>query len=185
MVVNDKDFDIVARNAIILLIALVREDEGEAIDCILHLWYSAMITPKHSELLTTHIYPMIDEVYQKVKDRFAQSELSKKFTFGDRSLRLTLKKAEWKALLSFFSPPSGLSTEQAQQIRRATTLAPERVDYRHRKMLTQSVVDRVSENRFREDGILLPFGCSRAEYSVPNPYVNNLIMCLWSIPANV
>jgi hypothetical protein len=169
VVVNDKDFDIVARNAIILLIALVSEDEDEAVGCILHLWYSALITQKHSELLTSRIYPMINEVYQKVKDRSARSDLSKNFTFGDRSLRLTLKKAEWKALLSFFSPPSGVSTEQAQQIRRATTLAPERVDYRDRKLLTQSGVARVSENRFREDGILLPFGCSRAEYSIPNP----------------
>ena len=112
---------------------------------------------------------MIEEVYEKIKDRSQQAHLAKKFWFGARSLRLTLKKGQWKALLSFFSAPSDLTPEQAQEIRRATTLAPERVDYRDRKILAQSGVGRVCEAHFRTDGILLPFSCSREECTVPNP----------------
>ncbi|ODM16214.1 hypothetical protein SI65_08213 [Aspergillus cristatus] len=40
--INDRDFEIVARNIILLLIALVVEKVDEAVDCIIHLWYSAL-----------------------------------------------------------------------------------------------------------------------------------------------
>ena len=111
VVVNDRDFDVVARNAIMLLVALVSEGEDQAIGSMLHLWYSALITPKHSEILINRIRPMIEEVCEKIKDRSPQADLAKKFWFGTRSLRLTLKKGQWKALLSCFSAPPDLTPE--------------------------------------------------------------------------
>lgn len=41
--INDRDLDIVARNAIMLLIALVVDNIDEAVDCMIHIWYSALI----------------------------------------------------------------------------------------------------------------------------------------------
>ena len=43
LVINDRDFDIVARNVIMLLIVLVVSDPIQAVDCLLHIWYSTLV----------------------------------------------------------------------------------------------------------------------------------------------
>ncbi len=43
VVVNDRDIDIMARNVLLLLIALVVDNVDEAVDCMVHVWYSAFI----------------------------------------------------------------------------------------------------------------------------------------------
>ncbi|OTA07713.1 hypothetical protein A9Z42_0086210 [Trichoderma parareesei] len=167
--VNDRDFDIVARNAILLLIALVLDDMDEAIDCIIHIWYSALIRRSDLEILQQRIRPLIESVCAKVKGKQSTSILAKTFTFGQRSLRLVLQKSSWDDLLAYMSVPAGLTAEQANRIRVACTLAESRKDYRHRQWLMQSPSHRVAKERFRQDGVLLPFGSSRDEFQEPNP----------------
>ena len=170
MVINDDDFPVVARNAIILLIALTTDDENEAVDCMLHVWYSALITKKHLDLLTGHIYPPIEDVNEKIKGKASDVFVRKIFLFGTRSLRLELKRAEWKSLATFLVALKELSAEEAQKTRRAVTLAPKRLDFRDRRMLTLSPARRVCDDFFRRDGVLLPMGKSRDNHTLPNPY---------------
>ena len=66
LVVNDMDMDVVARNLIILLIALVTEDEAEAAECMIHLWYSALVRPSDIDILTTRIRPLIEDVIANI-----------------------------------------------------------------------------------------------------------------------
>lgn len=128
--INDKDFDIVARNLIILLIALVVLDKTEAAECMLHVWYSAFIRQKDADILTNQILPLIDDVNNKTASKPSATLLGKTWTFGSHTCRVELPKENWILLRSFLQNPKGFSAEEAQDIRTRVTLAPERRDYR-------------------------------------------------------
>jgi hypothetical protein len=66
---NDRDLDIVARNIIMLLIALTIEEVDEAVDCIIHVWYSALVRQSDIVILQGRIRPLIEDVCKKIKDK--------------------------------------------------------------------------------------------------------------------
>lgn len=166
---NDLDLDVVARNAIMLLIAFVVGDMDEAVDCIIHVWYSAFIRKSHYNILTTNIRPLIEGVCNKIKNKAANCELGKTWVFAECSLRLVLVKAAWDRLLAFTEIPSGLTADKANEIRKAVTLAESRQDYRDRNLLLQSSAHRIAKHRYWDDGLLLPFGAARTDFQEPNP----------------
>ena len=166
---NDRDLDIVARNAIMLLIALVVDNIDEVVDRIIHVWYSALIRKSDLNILQQRIRPLIESVCEKIKSKVPESYLGKTWTFGQRSLRLVLRKSSWDSLLVFMTVPEGLTAERAKQIRTAVTLSESRKDYRDRNLLLQTPSHRIAKNRFWEEGLLLPFGSRRYEFREPNP----------------
>jgi hypothetical protein len=166
---NDRDLDIVTRNAIMLLIALVVDNIDEAVDCIVHVWYSVLIRKSDLNILQQRIRPLIESVCENIKSKASSSRLGKTWTFGQRSLRLVLEKSSWDSLLSSMNIPEGLTAEQANQIRTAVTLNESRKDYRDRHLLFQSPSHRIAKNRFQRDGLLLPFGSRRYDFREPNP----------------
>ncbi|KAI0410710.1 hypothetical protein F5X98DRAFT_368641 [Xylaria grammica] len=166
---NDRDINIVARNTILLLIALVGESIDEAIDCIIHVWYSALLRRSDNELLQHRIRPLIQDFCLQIAGERSESIVGKIWTFGQRSLKLVQKKSSWDATLSYFEPPTGLAAKRAQNIRTAVTLAASRVDYTDRSLYLLSPSHRIASRRFREDGLLLPFGFPRHDFTDPNP----------------
>jgi hypothetical protein len=166
--INDREFDIVGRNAILLLTAL-RFDPEVATPMILHIWYSALIPAIALDLLQLHILPQVDDVCTKIQSKPPSSLQAKTWTYDNRSLRLVLRKEQWFRLKTMFGLPEGLSSSKAQKVRRSVTLAPERKDYVDRALYAQPPAWRVCKMKFREDGILLPFGSSRREFNTPNP----------------
>jgi hypothetical protein len=167
--INDRDLDIVARNAIMLLIGLVVDNINEAVECIIHVWYSALIRQSDLNILQQRIRPLIENVCKKIKDKAPSQRLGTTWEFGQRSLRLVLEKSSWDNLLLYMYVPEGLTVERANQIRTAVTLAESRKDYLDRYLLLQSPSHRIAMRRFREDGLLLPFGYPRNDHTVPNP----------------
>ncbi|KAF2026004.1 hypothetical protein EK21DRAFT_75066 [Setomelanomma holmii] len=167
-VINDKDFAVVARNAIMLLIAL-SFDVKTAVPMILHLWYSALLPAAMVHTLQSTILPLVVDVCEKIKDKTDDSRQAKTFSVNDRKLRLVLRKEEWMQLMDYFYAPAGLTAEEADNMRRRITLAPERIDYRERAMLQWSPALRQAEQHFREDGIMLPYACSSHAFDTPNP----------------
>ena len=163
------NLDIVARNVIMLLVALTGSDDAESVDCMLHLWYSAFIAGSHAAILSTRILPLIEEVNKKIACRAKGSTQAKTWTFGARTLRVVLTKEVWAQLPSYLKLPNDLCVDKAQKVMTAVTLAPSRIDYRDRNRLGLSNMRRVCGNRFREDGMLLPFGQSRDCFDTPNP----------------
>lgn len=91
VVLNDWDFDIVARNAIMLLVAL-HYDPEVAVPMIIHIWYSALLPSGMVQSLQFDILPMIEEVCGKIKSKARDSLQSKTFIIRGRTLRLVLKK---------------------------------------------------------------------------------------------
>lgn len=170
LAVNDLDLEIVARNLIMLLIALKVRDSEQAVQSIIHIWYSASIRPTDAQILTEVICPMIEEVCAKIADRAAGSLQAKTWTFGKSALRLVLKKESWTDLLSYFRLPPGLTYQQAHDKRVVVTKAEEQ-DEIARDFCVRHPEHRVCKDKYREDGIMLPFGHSREEFTIPNPYV--------------
>lgn len=151
-----------------VLLALTIPDEQQAAETVLHLWYSARIRPVDMQHIE-NLRPMIQMVCTKIADRRAGSLQGKTFTIGLSSIRVILKKEVWAALLESLHVPVGLSIEQAHAIRVAVAKAPQREDHLHRSHMFQKPEHRVCKDKFRTDGILVPFGCSRKEFTVPNP----------------
>jgi hypothetical protein len=166
-VLNDMDFIIVARNVIMLLIALQFEPDV-AVPMMIHLWYSALLPSYVMQAIQTNILPMVEHVCQKIKTKPGGALQAKTFEIGGRKLRITLKKDEWPRLARFCQVPEGLTAEAAQRIRRRITLAPERVDYRDRALLNMSAGVRQGEMHFRHTGVLLPYGSSTRDFDTPN-----------------
>lgn len=165
---NDRDPDIVARNAILILVALQFSPE-EATPIMLHIWYSALVPADILHSLQNRVLPLVQEVQKKIQTKPAQTLLSKTWTFGTRSIRIVLTKEQWDHLSLYVEVPDGLSMAQAQAVRGSTTLAPERKDYGDRALLCMPPAWRTCVVKFRKDGILLPFGSSRRDFDTPNP----------------
>jgi hypothetical protein len=168
---NDRDFDVVARNAILLLIALVCDDINKATDCMIHVWYSALLTEGHTNFLRQSVRTLVEDVCAKIATRQPSVIQAKTWCFSGASLRLELTKDRWAELLQYFDAPAGLTTNRADQIRTAVTLAYERRDHRDRALFALPYGRRTGMAKFREDGLLLPFGASRAPFTVSNPTI--------------
>lgn len=168
---NDKDPDIVARNAVMLLIFLTTVEPHKAISCVMHVWYSSLIHTEHMQLLCENVYPLVEDVCSKIRNKSQHTLLGKTWTFGGRTLRAVLSREVWMALLQILEPPAGLTLEKANGIRTAVTLAAERQDYLDRKLAVMEPAHRVCVETFRKDGLLLPLGYSRKGFTVPNPFV--------------
>jgi hypothetical protein len=169
IVINDRDLDILARNLILLLIAMVVEDVDEAAECMIHVWYSCQIRESDLNILQHRIRPLVEAVCEKIKHKPSSTLLVKTWKFETRALRVIMQKSSWDILLSCFDIPSRLTAERAREIRTAINHAPSRVDYRHRFMCYLSPAHRIAFSRFREDSILLPFGTPRHDFQKPNP----------------
>jgi hypothetical protein len=86
-----------------------------------------------------------------------------------RSLRLLLTKTMWNKLVRYFEVPTGMSKESALEAMR-TAITPESGrDFVDRAMYAKLPYRRVAERRFKESGVLLPFGSLVAEFDTPNP----------------
>lgn len=166
--INDRDFDVVARNAILLLIAF-HFSPNEAVPIMLHIWYSAFIPKQMLQSLRTTILPLIQDVCEKIVDKPLNSLQSKTWKNGKCSMRLVLAKSAWDRLPSYFQVPDGLSMTHALELMKATTLAPQRIDNLHRALYEKPRYWRLCKQKFRSDGLLLPFGYSGKEFDTPNP----------------
>ncbi|OAG01059.1 uncharacterized protein CC84DRAFT_1101145, partial [Paraphaeosphaeria sporulosa] len=165
-VINDRNTTVVIRNALLLLVAFQFEPEV-ATPIMLHLWYSAMLPPKIVKALQKGILPCIRNVCDKIKAKLDNSIQAKTFVHGKGSIRLVLKKSEWIALAKTLMPSKELTAPIAQTIRRKITQA--RVDHIDRSLYRMPLGRRAGAIDFREHGVLLPYGVSRKEFTVPNP----------------
>jgi uncharacterized protein DUF4470 len=167
--VNDNNPDIVARNIILLLIAMVVEDVDKAVDCIIHVWYSVIIRKSDLEILQQLVKPLVQDICDKTKGKKPDAVLGKTWKFGSRSLRVELPKSYWDRLLTFFDVPYNATVENVLAARKE--VARRLVDLRDRELTHMPGHTRLSVRRYLDDGILLPFGANRDEFTIPNPYV--------------
>lgn len=184
IVINDKEFDVVARNVILLLIALDAAQEGgtasafaqlslpKAVEALTHVWYSACVPAWVTSYLQGRIKPLLMEVCTQQLAESPEECHTRTWHFHHLSMRLSLPGKHWLLLANYLDLPRDVDACKAKRMRTAVTLAPERKDYRDRWYFKEaSPFTRVAKQRFREDGLLLPFGYPRDEFDNPNPYV--------------
>ncbi|KAI9163503.1 hypothetical protein HJFPF1_05120 [Paramyrothecium foliicola] len=167
--ISELDFDVVARNLLLLLVALVVEDIDEAVDCMIHLWYSAHIRESDLEILHKRIRPMITDILDKIEHKDPDLLLRKTWTFGERTLACTLKARYWARLWRYLKLPTWFKSGRGPAIRREVTVARDRRDFLDKELIFLQPSQRVAYLQFRNDGLLLPFGFSRHDFHVPNP----------------
>lgn len=168
IVLNDKEPVIVFRNAIMLLVALYF-DAKTAVPMMIHLWYSALLPRSMVQALQSSILPLVEDVCKKIEDKPAGGLHAKTFTINDRQLRLVLRKGEWSHLAQHFQVPGGLTVQEANEMRRCVTLAPQRIDYRERSMLQKPGTLSLVDTHFRKEGVFVPHGSSLDAFDTPNP----------------
>jgi hypothetical protein len=166
-VINDMDFDVTARNIIILLIALTTPLD-QAVDCMLHFWYSALISPDHANVVHQNVLGLVRAVVNEHQSKPAGTSISRTWTFGSSSCRVELFKREWDRLPAYLEPVENFAAQQALQCRKDISLDQELKDWRARRLFRQPPAHRVGNESLRENGILLPFGSDRADFTIPN-----------------
>lgn len=166
---NDDDFDVVARNIIMLLVAFTVRDTSSAIDTIIHIWYSVLVRQSDVEVLES-VRHHIQDAYDSFEDVPGPQLLSGElWAYENSPLAVSLPEHLWQRLLDYTRIPDGLTAELATEVYQKTSLAEDTKDVRHRDYLALSGPHRVAKERFREDGLLLPFGASREPFQYPNP----------------
>lgn len=166
---NDYDQHVVARNAIILLLMVTVDNIEVVSECILHIWYSAFIRQVDLDLINRHVLPPIQEICAMLEGKSAVSLHSVKWRIGRCTLRFTLAKAAWHMLLACLTVRPELTFEDAQQMRLAVVNRPEHQDSHDHTVIKMPPEYRPCKKKFREDGIVLPFGHSRETFVIPNP----------------
>ncbi|KAK4206240.1 hypothetical protein QBC37DRAFT_460375 [Rhypophila decipiens] len=176
--INDKEFAVVARNVILLLFVLdtlsvATPDGGKSrflvAEALIHLWYSAFVPASMLSMVRNVVRPFISDVCTKIANKNPAACLGKSWTFASgRSLRLVLSKDQWLRLDRMLCAHD-LTWERAKDVRHAVVLAPGRSDFRDRWDFNEPTpFSRIAKGRFREDGLLLPFGHSRVGFDTPN-----------------
>lgn len=93
-----------------LIFLITIDDTAAAVDCVLHIWYSAQITNIHIELLDTTVRPLIEETCKKITEKRNGQLLVKSWSWGNKVIRIVLSKEAWEAILLYLSLPTGLSS---------------------------------------------------------------------------
>ncbi|KAK5168392.1 uncharacterized protein LTR77_006962 [Saxophila tyrrhenica] len=169
-VVLDRDGTVITRNLIILLVLLYVSDEAIAMDCVIHIWYSAFLRQSHVEILQTQIRPLIEDMISRVRDR-KEKPLQKRawLPFKTSCVRAMLHKSQWVSVLAHLSVTEEFDMAGAIQIMRQSRILPGRKDFMERRVLMLQRPRRVPYLEYRWRGVLLPFGHSREAFTVLNP----------------
>lgn len=137
--INDLEFSVVARNAILLLLALKTQTSTvgcsespapDIADAIIHICYSAFLSSRTLLLLQEVVNPLIDNVCSQVGARAPEKKRGKTWKFSNhRTFRLVLKKSDWIRVRKLLDGPE---CPDASEVRRAVTLTRSRADFRDR-----------------------------------------------------
>jgi hypothetical protein len=176
---NDWEFDVVARNAVILLFVFASLDDmssshvsyGSVAEDLIHVWYSAFVPSSVVTSLKVQVGSLLQDSCTHTIEAAHDGMIRKTWKFSrSRILAITLPKDKWPLVAGYLEIPAGLTEQSARKIRAAVVMSPERADYRDRwyfKDATPSM--RLAKRKFRSDGLLLPFGHPRTGFNVPNP----------------
>jgi hypothetical protein len=177
--INDREFDVVARNVVILLYVLASlNDTSPSYDSYefiaegsIHLWYSGFLPSSLATSLKDKVGGLLEDSCTHTVEATHDEMIKKTWTFAPSTvLSVSLPKDKWPLLKKFLEVPADLTAQSAKVIRAKVVMSPERADYRERWYFKDANPSmRLAKQRFRIDGLLLPFGHPRTGFDVPNP----------------
>ena len=165
IVLNDMDRYVVARNAILLILALIL-DPHEAPEILLHVWYSARLTPRIAMILQEKVKPMVLDVLQKIRYKSDSTILAKTWSSRRVSISVRFYKSQWMFLLKMLE--AEMTLEKAESERKYIMLHKDRLDFRERNWFNFYPGSRWCANKLLETGVLLPVGHCNDDFTVPN-----------------
>lgn len=165
-VLNDKNMNIVARNIVMLLIS-AQLPPLESAELVLHIWYSSRLTQGMLAAIDKYARVPIADTVAKIKGKDDRVIQSKRWTFGTAEITVRLYKPQWATLLQILEAEHDV--KKTEEERRKIVLAPSRIDYRDRELFTLPGFGRMCSTKFRETGVLVPFGSALVDFNCPNP----------------
>ncbi|KAG7002098.1 hypothetical protein G7Y79_00029g063940 [Physcia stellaris] len=176
VVLNDKNFNVAARNIIMLLVA-TRLPPADAAEVIVPLWYSARLTQAMLKIVEQYVKDPVAELVAKLQGKPEDVLLSKKWTYGASEVVVRLYKQQWTTLLQILESKHDVTKTEAERLK--VVLAPSRVDYRDRELYGISGFRRICSTKFRESGVLAPFGSCLDQFQWSNPLLFNEKTSTW------
>lgn len=166
IVVNDKNYNVVARNVTMLLLA-AQLPPVDAAELILHIWYSGRLSQSMLVAIEKYVKEPVADVVAKIKGKSDVNIQSKKWTYGAVTMTVCLYKPQWITLLQILEAKH--EVQKTEEERRKVVLAPTRIDYREREFYKLSGPRRMCSTKFRKTGILAPFGSCLDQFESSNP----------------
>ena len=169
-ILNDKSMNMVARNAIFMLVLVLIPNLTAGVECAIHMWYSACIRGSHFNLINKYVRPAVEEATTEAKaSKDKQKAFTKRFEHDGRVIEISLTATEWKRLLDFF--PKDVSDPEflkAIAKRNEVTLDPAYDDERDRFLMRNERHRRLSLQQYWEHGIVYPFGQDLNTFEILN-----------------
>lgn len=163
---------------ILITILLTEPDAQKAAFCILHLWYSAFIPWEAEEQLNT--------VRQVLGRSLPPDYIPSWFTLewdaantAHSFVRLTMRDKHFNGLLRHMRMKPR-KTARAKKDRSEHVDVPRRRDWLDMHRVRHRPGRRSCQEKFRADGILLPYGASRDAFVIQNPYVSVMSHGSWA-----
>lgn len=123
-----------------------------------------------SDAISEKVVPLIKDVCQKIKNKAPRQLLSKVWNLATLPWDLHI---EWFRLLDVLEPKysSKLAEESRVAIMASADETADRDSIERNLFFLPQKFHRVVEVRYRESGILLPFGADLSAFNKPNPWV--------------
>lgn len=176
-IANEQDVLVVVRNVMILMAPMLLAPT-EAAEFMLHLWYSARLTPKMVDVIA-HIRTLITAAMKEFDGKGEGGNLCRStWDFGTQQLSLSLTKDTWSLVLEILSSHHVSSDIElsfkkpaivTEDRRRHVMLASHLLDQRESHLFDLPPSQRLSAQRMRETGILSPFGSDITAFTHANP----------------
>lgn len=141
----------------------------DAAEIILHVWYSARLTHGMLAAIDKYMKEPIAELVAKIKGKAGNVLYSKKWAYGAAEVTVRLYKEHWTTLLQILETKHDVVVTEKERLK--VVLAPTRVDYRDRELYLIPGSGRMCSTRFRETGVLAPFGACLDQFDRSNPSV--------------
>lgn len=148
----------------LLLLGFSDPSDANIVDCMIHLWYSAFLTPEHRATIDRCVRPVVEEVVGEIKNKQDDLPVEKTVQKGKVSLRIILQKTDWIRMLDMLD--RNLDPDHARISR--NNLLCHRKDFLHRDLLMKRGYQRTTCCRFRDTGILKPFGADVSDFTATN-----------------
>lgn len=165
-----------AQTLLLLLIALSFPPPVGA-EIMLHVWYSASLTPTMMAQMNEKILPYFTAGRNAGIDQDTKKLVKQTFTLGTSSIAVVIENDRWLYMCTMLS--FDLSPEQRDISRKEKMLKDDYLDARERHYFNLSPPQRVSAQNFCNTRILLPFGTPINDFTKANPAQFNMDQGEW------
>ena len=163
--INDPNPLVACRNLTILLVLGSYPDEDTAVDVALHHWFSALVPSDYHTITSTAAHSFLDYIVKGSNSFKLPSTRSTVYLSPSASSPTFSKTRDAVEHICGKHIPS---KEQARTAHERVRFAASRRDHRDRVMAQLKPSHRLAFQRFRETGIVLPFGAQSSHFDTAN-----------------